>query len=159
MRDPSMVYAQCRTKLNIWDERVKCQSLPKVIRSFRSAHSNCKTMKYAEKRAKEEKQKNEEKRKEEEKQLNLKRKEEEKEANLRKKQKLQEDEIEASRKLVNEANQRLKKACTVKKIDPAEVAAAHALLESGSSKLEKSSAELKKISYEIATLNKKKKKT
>ena len=58
----------------------------------------------------------------EEKQLNLKRKEEEKEANLRKKQKLQEDEIEASRKLVNEANQRLKKACTVKKIDLAEAA-------------------------------------
>jgi hypothetical protein len=58
---------------------------------------------------------------------------------------------------VNEANERLKKACTVKKINSTDVAAAQALLESGNDKLKKSSAELKNITDKIAALNKKKK--
>ena len=52
----------------------------------------------------------------------------------------------------------LKKAYTAKKINPAEAAAAQVLLESGSTKLEISSAELNNISDQIAFLNKKKKK-
>lgn len=129
----------------------------KTIQAFRRAHSKYKSLKEAERKAAEEKQRNEEKQKEEEKRLKLKRKQEEKEANLLKKQKVYQDEIEASRKLVSEANQRLKKACTTRKINPAEVAAAQALLESGSAKLSKSSSELKKVSEEIAEFNKKKK--
>ena len=58
----------------------------KTIRAFRSAHSKYKAMKDAEKKAKEEKQRNEEKQKEEGKRMKLKRKQEEKEADLLKEQ-------------------------------------------------------------------------
>ena len=96
----------------------------KTINAFRSAHSKYKAMRDAEKEAQEQRQRHEEQQKEEEKRLELKRKWDGKEKDLLKQQKEQQDNIDAARKLVTEANQRLRKACSGKKINCTEVTAA-----------------------------------